>query len=79
MKHSVFWDITLCGLLRLLFTANVVPRSPILVTLMKEATCFSEMSVITTATRHHVPEVGILHSQRHEILKSYIALTGWAL
>jgi hypothetical protein len=32
----------------LLFTANVVPSSPILVTLMKEALSFSEMSVLTS-------------------------------
>jgi hypothetical protein len=27
----------------------------------------------------YIPEDGILHSHRHEILKSDIALTGWAL
>jgi hypothetical protein len=27
----------------------------------------------------YIPEVGILHSQRRENLKSYIALPGWAL
>jgi hypothetical protein len=27
----------------------------------------------------YIPEDGILHSHRHENLKSYIALTGWAL
>jgi hypothetical protein len=32
---------------RLLVTASVVPSSPILVTLMKEALCFSETSVFT--------------------------------
>jgi hypothetical protein len=39
---------------------------------------FSETSVFTRATRHHIPEEGILHSHRRENLKSYIALTGWA-
>jgi hypothetical protein len=34
---------------------------------------------LTRATRRNVPEDGILHSRRHENLKSYIALTGWAL
>jgi hypothetical protein len=27
----------------------------------------------------YIPEDGILHSHRREILKSYIALTGWSL
>jgi hypothetical protein len=27
----------------------------------------------------YIPEDGIPHSHRHENLKSYIALTGWAL
>jgi hypothetical protein len=27
----------------------------------------------------YIPEDGILHSQRRENLKSYIALTGWTL
>jgi hypothetical protein len=37
---------------RLLITANVVPSSPILVTLMMEALSSSETSVLTRATRH---------------------------
>jgi hypothetical protein len=36
-------------------------------------------SVQTRATRRNVPEDGILNSHRLENLKSYIALTGWAL
>jgi hypothetical protein len=35
----------------------------------------SETSVLTKATRRSIPEDGILHSHRREILKSYIALT----
>jgi hypothetical protein len=31
------------------------------------------------ATRRNIPEDGNLHSDRRENLKSYIALTGWAL
>jgi hypothetical protein len=29
--------------------------------------------------KRNIPEDGILHSYRSENLKSYIALTGWAL
>jgi hypothetical protein len=51
MKNGVFWDVTPCGSVRrLLVTASVVPSSPILITLMKEALGSSEMSVLTRAT-----------------------------
>jgi hypothetical protein len=58
----------------LLVTANVVPSSPILVTLMMEALTSSEMSVLTIVTRRNIPEDGILHSHCRENLKSYIPL-----
>jgi hypothetical protein len=64
---------------RLLVTANVVPSSPILVTLMMEALRSSEMSVLTKVAWRNISEDGILHSHRRENLKYYIALTGWTL
>jgi hypothetical protein len=59
--------------------ALVSHSSPILVILMMEALSSSETSVLTRATRRNIPEDDILHSHCRGNLKSYIALTGWAL
>jgi hypothetical protein len=52
-------------------TANVVPSSLIIFTLMMEAIRSSELSVFTRSTKRDIPEEGIIHSHRREKLKSY--------
>jgi hypothetical protein len=65
-------------MLQLLDTANVVPSSLILVILIIEAIRSFETSLLTTDTRRHIPEVGILHSHipEDDILHSHIPEVG---
>jgi hypothetical protein len=62
--------------LQSLVTVNFIPSPLIIFTLMIEAIRSFETSALTGAIWRHVPEDGILHNDRRENLKSYIALTG---
>jgi hypothetical protein len=55
------------SVLRLLVTANVVPSSTILLTLVMDAIRSSKTWTFTRATRRHIPEDSILHGHGHRL------------
>jgi hypothetical protein len=57
----VRFEVFLRIVLRLLVTSNVIPSTPIFVTLIMVAIRYSETSDLTRATRRHIPEDGIVH------------------
>jgi hypothetical protein len=67
LQRNATYTVFLHSMCRLLVTANVVPSSPNLVTLLMEVLHL----VLTRATRHIIPDDGILHSHHRENLKSY--------
>jgi hypothetical protein len=66
--------VFLRSVLLLLVTAKVALSSPILLILMLEAICCTDMSVLNRATRRNILDDSILHSHRRENLKSYVFL-----
>jgi hypothetical protein len=79
LAFFLIWLMFHCSVFQLLVTANIVPSTLIRVTVMMEAISSSDTSVLTRATRRHIPEDGIIHSHCRKNLRSYIALTGWTL
>jgi hypothetical protein len=71
--------VSLRSVLQLLVTANAIPSSLILFTLMMLAIRSSKISALTKTTEHQFPEEGTLYIYWRENFKSYIVLTGWGL
>jgi hypothetical protein len=55
---------------------GILPSHTAIVTVMMDALRSSKTSVLTRATRLHIPEDDILYRHHREDLKPYISLTG---
>jgi hypothetical protein len=55
-------------------SSGMLRRVALVRTDVSEALSSSETSVLTRATQHNIPEDTILHSHRHENIKSYTIL-----
>jgi hypothetical protein len=65
-EERIAYIIRVTGIIQLLVTANVIPSSPILVTLMMEAASSSQTSALTIATRRNIPRDGILREAEYQ-------------
>jgi hypothetical protein len=63
--------VTRIGGLGTTLAGKVVRSLPIFVTLVMEATNYSETSIFTRVTWRNIPDDNILHSHRSENLKPY--------
>jgi hypothetical protein len=75
---SNMYCVFLRSVLRLLVTANIVPISPIFVTLMREAIYSSETSVLSKAIGRNITEDGILHlCVKHHLVRITNFILDW--
>jgi hypothetical protein len=65
------------SVLRFLVNAIFVPSSPSFVTLMMEAICSSETSVLTWATQRNMPEGGVLY--QYLVFAAFIISVCWLI
>jgi hypothetical protein len=73
MLRRATYIVFLRNVCRLLVTANVIPSSPIFVTLMMEALRSPQTSVLTTATRRNILEDRIIYIMLHILYLNFNA------
>jgi hypothetical protein len=82
IKDAVVWDVAPIGPCNNRYFGQGdknLRATNVSSTLIMEDIRSSETSVLIRVTLRNIPEDGILHSQRRDNLKFYIALTCWAL